>query len=80
MPDKKKKSTLCPRCKMYHLHDERPALNPVSHLDNKTHICQQCGIEEWFLDYGTASATNVARHQKFAASLGIDWSYYGDVR
>jgi uncharacterized protein with PIN domain len=43
-------SDACPRCKTK-LDMERPALNAVSRLDNKTYICSPCGSLEAMWDY-----------------------------
>ena len=39
----------CPRCHRMTMHDEE-VLNSLSRRDNKTYICNDCGIEESLID------------------------------
>lgn len=41
---------ICPRCKENELNPCLP-VNSLSRRDNKTYICEQCGMDEAMIDY-----------------------------
>ena len=45
----------CPRCQCIRLKNKIPT-NALSRRDNKTYICDQCGLEEAFVDAGMCKA------------------------
>lgn len=45
----KKQPILCPKCKENYL-DPNPGRNALSRKDNKTLICEKCGMTEAFED------------------------------
>lgn len=72
-PDLLDPHTKCPRCAVYYLHPD-PAINCVSHVDNKTYVCVHCGEEEALVQTpGGLSAKNLAegveRSARMAAKL-----------
>lgn len=45
-PDEKAVYDTCPRCGDDTLRIDRPALNALSRVDNKTYVCSDCGTSE----------------------------------
>jgi hypothetical protein len=41
---------ICPRCKENELNPRLPA-NALSRRDNKTYICDECGVDEAMIDF-----------------------------
>jgi len=50
----------CPRCHLMTMADE-DVFNVVSHRDNKTYICSQCGNDESLIDNGFLPAGKIER-------------------
>jgi len=57
---------VCPRCKKLKLEDD-DVLNSLSHRDGKTYICNDCGVEESFIDLGMVLPTEI--ENRFVAKL-----------
>ena len=61
----------CPCCNKKTLNDEN-VMNSLSHIDDKTYICNACGQVEsmLFLDTKNVTTGDVDNYYKFKKSLG----------
>lgn len=61
---------ICPRCHRKCLEEDK-ALNALSHLDNKTAICSECGKQSGLCDMDIQSdLVEMEMHIRFKNELG----------
>lgn len=59
----------CPRCKRNCLYKEN-SLNALSHIDNKTYICSECGLQSGLCDMGVQTdIVEIEMHARFKKEL-----------
>jgi len=68
---KTQKSTTCPRCHRDSMNPDK-VINSLSHLDNKTYICAECGKQSGMCDMGYQNdIVEIEMHKRFKKELGL---------